>query len=594
MICSAYVCYAQVTDDYSDGDLTNNPTWTPDNTNNWTVVNNQLRSNSATASSSFFITTPSSKATKAQWEFSAQLQFNTSGANFVDVYLVSEQANLLSTTNHGYFVRIGGTPDEISLYKITAGVATILINGADGITNRSNNPLRIKVIRDANNLWSLERDAAGGTDYVQEGTVIDNSFSTSNFFGIRIQQSTSTFFNRHFFDNIYAGDIISEKDPPVLSSLQVPSNTQLSLTFNEPLEATSAQTLTHYTVSNTIGNPSTVELQPDQKTVLLTFLTPFANGFTNILEISGVQDLVGNAMVPVSQSFLFFQPMPVSAKDIILTEIFADPSPQVGLPEAEFIEIFNRSAHPIDVKDWKFSDGTSVTTLGSTIILPNQHWILCSNSNVALFGKPENTLGVSNFPTLNNGGESLTLKTNTGLLMDSLNYSLAWYRDEDKQEGGWTLELIDPNKTCAEEENWAASIDPQGGTPGKINSLNSNNADIVGPKLLGISDVRSSELIVTFDERLDKNLSTVSFLIDPLIGIANASFASTSYRQIKLFLANELEPGKTYTLEVKDLRDCTGNNIQPAFSKADFFLPASATPGDLLITEIFADPTPQV
>ena len=31
LICSAYVCYAQVTDDFSDGDLNNNPTWTSDN-----------------------------------------------------------------------------------------------------------------------------------------------------------------------------------------------------------------------------------------------------------------------------------------------------------------------------------------------------------------------------------------------------------------------------------------------------------------------------------------------------------------------------------------------------------------------------------
>lgn len=593
-ICSAFVCYAQVTDDFSDGDLINNPTWTPDNTNNWTVANNQLRSNSATASSSFFITTPSSKATNAQWEFNAQLQFNTSGANFVDVYLVSEQANLLSSTNNGYFVRIGGTPDEISLYKITAGAASILINGVDGITNRSNNTLRVKVIRDENNTWSLEHDATGGTNYMLEGTAFDNSFLTSSYFGIRVLQSTSSFFNRHFFDDIYGGDIITEKNPPILSSLQVLSSTQLSLLFNEPLEATSAQTLSHYTVSNSIGNPATAELQPDQKTVLLTFPTPFTNGVTHVLDISNVQDLVGNTIVPVSQSFLFFQAMPVNAKDIILTEIFADPSPQVGLPEAEFVEIFNRSAHPIDVKDWKFSDGTSITTLGSTIILPNQHWIICSNTNAPLFGIPENTLGVSNFPTLNNSAESLTLKTNTGLLMDSLNYSLAWYRDQDKQEGGWALELIDINNTCAEEENWAASINPLGGTPGKINSINGSNADIVGPKLTGISVVNSTELIATFDERLEKNLSNVSFIIDPLIGIASATFVSTSYRQIKLLLANKLEIGRTYTLEVKDLRDCTGNTIQAAFSKADFFLPASATPGDLMITEIFADPNPQV
>jgi hypothetical protein len=33
---------------------------------------------------------------------------------------------------NGYFVRIGGTPDEISLYRDDAGVAVKIIDGTDG------------------------------------------------------------------------------------------------------------------------------------------------------------------------------------------------------------------------------------------------------------------------------------------------------------------------------------------------------------------------------------------------------------------------------------------------------------------------------
>ena len=128
----ALVCDAQVSENFSDGDLTNSPVWTPDQAGNWTVVNGQLRSNSTLANSTFLITTPSAKALNAQWEFWINLQFNTSSANYVDVFLISEQSNLVSASNNGYFVRIGGTPDEISLYKISAGVATLLINGVDG------------------------------------------------------------------------------------------------------------------------------------------------------------------------------------------------------------------------------------------------------------------------------------------------------------------------------------------------------------------------------------------------------------------------------------------------------------------------------
>ncbi len=592
LISSAYVCYAQVSDDFADGEYANNPTWTPDDANNWTVVNGQLRSNSSFANSSFFITTPSAKAVDAQWSFFIQLQFNTSSANFVDVYLMSEQANLLSPANNGYFVRIGGTSDEISLYKMTAGVATLLINGTDGITNRTNNPLRIRVIRDANNNWSLERDASGETNYILEGTVIDNSFSTSNFSGIRIQQSTSTFFNRHFFDDFYAGDIVVESDPPVLSSIQVLSNTQLSLLFNEPLNSTSAQTTSHFIASDNIGNPSLAELQSDKKTVLLTFSKPFTNGITHLLSVTNVKDLVDNTIVPVSQSFLYFQPMPINTKDVIIAEILADPGPRVDLPEAEFIELYNRSENPIDLSGWTFSDGSSVATFPPKVILPGQYLVICANANASLFSSSANTIGVPNFPTLNNGGESLTLKTSDRLLIDSLNYSIAWYRDEDKQEGGWTLELIDINNPCGEEDNWTVSEDARGGTPGKINSVNASKPDLTGPVLLSITVIKSNELVLLFNEKLEKPLNNVNFNFSSQLSVASSSFTSLSLREIKLILLQDLSPRQLYSLEIKNLRDCNGNFIQEESGKLSFALPEAAENGDILINEVLFNPRP--
>ncbi|MEY3237606.1 MAG: hypothetical protein RI883_1707, partial [Bacteroidota bacterium] len=116
--------FGQFTDDFSDGDLTNNPTWVGDDSV-FVIFDNtgnmQLHSNKTIISSSFYLSTPSLQATNGQWEFYTRLAFNTSSANFVDVYLTSDQSNLLSPTLNGYFVRIGGTTDEISLYKKVAG-----------------------------------------------------------------------------------------------------------------------------------------------------------------------------------------------------------------------------------------------------------------------------------------------------------------------------------------------------------------------------------------------------------------------------------------------------------------------------------------
>lgn len=585
----ASVCCAQVQDNFSDGDLTNNPEWTPDNASNWIVTSNQLRSNSATASSGFYITTPSTKATEAQWEFWVNLQFNTSSTNYADVFLVADQANLHSATLNGYFVRIGGTPDEISLYKLVNGTASILINGIDGVTNSSNITLRIKVIRNAGNLWTLERDAGSGS-YFTEGTITDNTFSTSQFFGIRIQQSTASFFNRHFFDNIYAGEIIIDNTPPSYLWSEIQDANHILIGFDEPLQLSSAQNVTNYTASNGLGSPATAQLQPDQKSVRLTFAQSFIHERANTLTINNIADAQGNAMSEYVLPFTYTSPF--SYKDIILSEIFADPTPPVDLPEAEFVELYNRSAASINLIGWKFTDGSTTATLPDYLIPSGQRLILTTTANLPLYVPFGNTLGVSGFPTLNNAGEALMLYAPGNHLIDSVNFTLAWYQDQTKQEGGWTLEVIDVDNICGEETNWIASEALLGGTPGLANSVNANKPDLTGPQLLSATVVSGSEIMLTFNEKLEKPVTIQSFSIAPEAAIASVAFSSTALRQVKLSLAVNLQEKRLYTITVTSLRDCAGNSIQETHNKKTFALPELAEPGDVLLNEILFNPRP--
>jgi hypothetical protein len=588
LLFSALVCSGQFADDFSDGDYINNPIWTPDIATNWTVAGNQLRSNSGTTNFTFSISTPSTQASNAQWEFYVNLQFNTSSVNFVDVYLTSSNAVL--TAANGYFVRIGGTPDEISLYKSTAGSSSILINGTDGITNTSNSMLKIKVTRDASNLWKLERDIIGtGNSYISEGTIVDNSFTTSSFFGIRITQSTASFFDKHFFDDFYVGPIILDNIPPVLNAISVVSATELNLLFSENLDPPSTQLASNYSVDNGIGNPAGAVLQPDQKTVKLSFSKSFANGIQNALTFSGVKDIAGNAMAINAHTFLFFQAFPTTAKDLVISEIFADPNPQIGLPDAEYIEIYNRSKNPIDLSGWKLSDASSTSIFPTQIILPNEYSIATSSASVSRFTSFGKTIGLANFPTLNNDSDVLTLKT--ALVIDSVNYNLTWYKDEDKQSGGWSLELIDPENTCGESNNWAASIDSKGGTPGKQNSVFANKPDLTGPKLMAVVPSETA-LVLSFDEKLEKPLGSVSFLIDPAIGVSKYYFNNSALTEIKVELSQSLVLRQLYSIQVSNLRDCAGNFIQADFNKLSFALPEVADSLDIVINEILFNPRP--
>jgi hypothetical protein len=591
ILLSSAQTFGQVVDDFTDGDFTSNPVWTPNDPTSWVVTTERLRSNSGIASSSFYISTPSAKATDAQWEFFVNLQFNTSSANFADVFLASDLINFSSASNNGYFIRIGGTPDEISLYKLTAGVASILINGEDGVTNSSNNSLRIKVVRDITNKWTLERDATGGTNYFLEGSATDNTFTTSNFFGIRIQQSSSTFFNKHFFDDLYVGNIIVESDPPVLQAVQNVSASDFLLVFSESLDPTSANTIGNFSGDNNIGNPSSATLQPDQKSIKLTFDNSFNNGVQNQISVTGVKDLVGNVMAATTLPFLYFIPQPAGYNDLVINELFPDPSPQIGLPAFEFVEILNQSTKPFDLSGWQLSDPSSIGIFPSLILLPGEYLTITSSAAVSSFtGK---VIGISNFPTLNNSGDVIKLTDPTGLKIDSVNYSLAWYLDDDKATGGWTLERLNPQVNTNESTNWLASEEASGGTPGKENSVFGKNPDSKPPQLLSLTVVNEKELLLQFNEELLPSAIDVTHFHVNSFECASASL-STDGISIQLIFSTSFLNGVDYLITISGIQDIAGNSMLATVKVFRYFIPGPVHKKDLIISEIMADPSPIV
>ena len=93
--------------------------------------------------------------------------------NYCDVYLVSNSSDITAATN-GYFVKIGNTADEVSLYRKDVSGSVMLIDGTDGRLNTTAVTLRVKVTRDFDGNWTLLSDTLGGTDYFTEGTIRNN------------------------------------------------------------------------------------------------------------------------------------------------------------------------------------------------------------------------------------------------------------------------------------------------------------------------------------------------------------------------------------------------------------------------------------
>ena len=161
--------------------------------------------------------------------------------------------------------------------------------------------------------------------------------------------------------------------------------------------------------------------------------------------------------------------------DIIITELMADPSPVVGLPNSEFIELKNISTTAISLQHWKIADGVGAATISSNFELqPDSFVIICPNAAVAQFAIHGTTIGVSSFPSLNNDGEIVMLYSPEGKIIHAIEYSSNWYQNDVKREGGWSLEMIDTKNPCGGINNWKACRAMKGGTPGSINSVDDN------------------------------------------------------------------------------------------------------------------------
>jgi hypothetical protein len=601
LLFSVRLLNAQVADNFSDGDYTVNPVWTPSGGTDFTVTANQLKSANTTSNTTFYISTSNTLSSNCTWEFWVNLQFATSGSNYIDAYLISNNNNLAASNINGYFVRIGNTSDDICLYKSTAGAQVILIDGLNtSVASTSNNLIKIKVTRTSANLFTLERDVTGtGGSYFTEGTITDATFTTSTAFGFAIKQSTASFFGKHVFDDINVATIVLDVTPPTIVSNTVISNTQLDVLFNEPVEITSAQNTANYTANNSIGNPSSATRDGSNFSLVhLSFITPFANSALNTLTVSNVQDNSLNAITSATTNFTYVAPVTVGYKDIVINELFPDPSPVINLTNAEFVELYNRSSNTFNLNGLKLADSYTATgaTLGNYVMPPNSYVIICPVADTAQFTALGymNKLGVSSFPTLNNSGDNIYLKTNAGVFIDSVNYKDTWYKDAVKKDGGYTLEQINPNlnSTCSQINNWIASTDADGGTPGFVNSVYSLAPDVIAPKINSVTVIDSLHISVCFDDAIAASqLSLTSNYIITSVGSPTLATANSGNSCVTLSLSNKLINATNYTITITGITDCSSNSLTPN-NKA--FSHYKATPYDIVINELMPDPDPAI
>ncbi len=579
-----------MTESFNDGDFTIQPEWLTGNENDWLVnESKELQSNHLISNSSFCISTRNERATDTEWNIKTKINFNPSSTNHIDIYLTASQADLSQTSLHGYFIRIGNTDDEISLYRKDSGnVIQKIIDGRNGILNNSSNSIELKAIRDISGKWYLFYKVNAINSFLTDGSVIDLKYKSSSWFGIVVKQSTSSFYQKHFFDDVEIKPFIPDTKAPLLENGYYTADTELNLVYDELPYGIMNYPLSSFEINNGIGNP--VSIIANENEVRLIFKNSLNAGITYTLKIPPVEDIWGNKQNTDSFQFIYYPP---SVHDVLITEIMADPSPPKGLPDAEWIEIKNCSKRIISLYGWQISDfGGKSKPFIKQLLYPDSSLIVTgifSEKELQKFGR---CIGLEDFPSLNNDADELKIHNEKGKQIHFVSYDVSWYKNSIKADGGWTLEMIDVRNPCGGETTWTASIHPSGGTPGKTNSVKKDNPDNDPPFLMRAFATDSLTVKLFFSESIDSisAANTENYQIEGVPGKPVFVIPVTpSFKQVILKLNHPLENEKKYQVIVGSIKDCAGNSIGN-FNTVSFGLTTVCEKEDVIINEILFDP----
>lgn len=394
-----------------------------------------------------------------------------------------------------------------------------------------------------------------------------------------------------FRDDIPASShtLVYDVTAPTIASVRSTFTNQITVTFSEPLDKTSAETLNHFSLNQGMGHPAALEWQNGGKEVLLTFSADLTDATTYQLTADRVKDLHGNAISAATINFTFSAPVNPGFRELVINEIYPAPDANSPLPKAEFIEIYNAGTRAIKMRNFTLSDNRSVARLSHFELAAHDYLILTSNAHKSLFSG--NVMGLSGFPSLSNAGETLYFKRRDGRVIDSLSYNLKFYQDNGKEDRGFTIELINPAAPCFDPANYAASTAAKQGTPGAQNSVFDNSADTTAPELISVEMTGDRQFQVVFNESMDVgSMEASDFTFSNGLKASSVSPLDDFGTKVRVKVNANIPRGTGFKMTIARVNDCSGNQITPV-SKA-FVLGGTPSPGQLVITEIMANPSP--
>lgn len=590
LFLSFQVIFAQCFDDFSDGDFSSNPCWVGDT--GVYVVNElqELQLNAPSSGSAALFLPCSATEEQLEWRFRIRFPFAPSLNNFAKVYLLTNSYDLSAPDVQCYYLQFGENQalDAIELFYQKGNQHTSLCRGPDAqIANPFN--LSVKVLKPERDHWQIFVDELQNGAYQQVAEAVADSLCESIGLGL-FCQFTSTNKDKFFFDDFYFGPPIVDTLPPqVVNVLPTQNLRQLEVHFSEKVTSVTASLSDNYKIAETDAHPITATfIEPYFDRILLTFEDDFQNKMPYHLHVSGVCDVLGNCSEAQHLPFSFFK---LERHSVLITEILADPFPEVGLPPAEYLELYNRETQSVILRNWKLKIGNTIRLMPDVFLEPSGFAMLVSSASVSRFSDFSSVCGVPGL-ALPDAGQALTLLNEFDEVICYVDYKQKWHDNAFKSEGGWSLEMVDVDNPCAGSENWRSSVASAGGTPTAPNSVATINPDMQTPDIQRVIALDSLTLQLVFSETmLPQNLNGQElFDITPHINLLQMESHSVDNRIWRVKLANPLQINQLYTLSLRDsLCDCAGLPV-PYPMSWQFGLAQPAAPNDLIINEILTNP----
>ena len=580
------IAFGQVYDNFSDGDLNNNPSW-QGNLDFFKINSNfQVQLNQSEAGQAY-LSVPFRLTDSLEWNFSIRLAFSPSGSNNARVYLMANHANLNESLN-GYYLQFGEalSDDAIEFFQqngteiqsICCGTNSRLASAFD---------INVRVTYSTDAQWRIFVDWEKNGNFISECSGQNKAEIINPYFGF-LCSYTSSNATKFYFDNASIDHIYKDMEAPVIEYIEALGTKELGLKFNETLDPVSAETIHNYQIQESGQNPSSALLDPTNPSkVTLLFTEDFPANQNLSIEINSIEDLLGNTLQDTSVNFFFSK---AEYGDVLIHEIMADPSPVQGLPNAEYLELYNQADYPILLSSWHLFIGSSDFQFPELEISAKGYLILTHPDNLVDLSNYGNSIAIPSFG-LTNSGKTLILKNKSAQIIHYVKYSDAWYADNLKEEGGWSLEMISTDYFCEQASNWSASQNPQGGSPGSANSLDDLLPDYQTPKLSSIDLIDENTLRLHFSKTMDsltlknpQNYSANNNLGEP----SDVKILAPYYDQAEISFVKSFDENTIYQLNISpELKGCCGSELKNLTER--FAIPQEPEFGDIIINEILFD-----